>query len=62
MPLSEQRTFIPDDKPSMSFEQKNRQLSAELAMSPNLKRKIVRIERVEIGGEGWWITYRVGSP
>ena len=54
--------FIEDEKPDMSFEDKNMQLSAELAISPNVKRKIVRIERIEIGASGWWIYYRTGTP
>ncbi|MBK8276346.1 MAG: hypothetical protein IPK92_11000 [Nitrospira sp.] len=62
MPLEERSTFIWDDKPDMTFEEKNRQLSAELGIAPNSKRKIVRIDRIEIGGAGWRITYRVGTP
>ena len=46
----------------MAFEKKNRQLSGELAVAPNSKRNIVRIDRIEIGASGWWITDRVGSP
>ena len=62
MPLEERRVFIEDEKLDMSFEDKNMQLSAELAMPPNVKRKIVRIERIEIGASGWWIVYRTGTP
>ena len=62
MALEEKKTFIEDDKPNMTFEEKNLQLSAELAVAPNVKRKIVQIDRIEIGASGWWITYRVGSP
>ena len=62
MPLEERKVFIEDEKPDMSFEDKNMQLSAELAISPNVKRKIVRIERIEIGASGWWIYYRTGTP
>jgi hypothetical protein len=62
MPLEERKVFIEDEKPDMSFEDKNMQLSAELAISPNAKRKIVRIERIEIGASGWWIYYRTGTP
>lgn len=62
MPLDERNTFIWDDRSDMTFEEKNLQLSAELGLSPNSKRKIVRIDRIEIGGAGWRITYRVGAP
>jgi|APFre7841882630_1041343.scaffolds.fasta_scaffold12790_1 hypothetical protein len=62
MPLQELKVFIEDEKPDMSFEDKNMQLSAELAVPPNSKRKIVRIERIEIGASGWWISYRTGTP
>lgn len=62
MPLEERRAFIEDERPNMTYEEKNQQLSAELAVAPNAKRKIVCIDRIEIGASGWWITYRVGSP
>ena len=62
MPLAEQSTFIPDAKPDMTFREKNQQLSAELSLAPNVTRKIVTIDRIEIGGTGWRITYRVGTP
>lgn len=62
MPLEERRVFIEDDRPNMSFEEKNLQLSAELAIPPNAKRKLVRIERIEIGASGWWIYHRIGTP
>ena len=62
MALEEKKTFIQDEKQNMTFEEKNLQLSAELAVAPNVKRKIVHIDRIEIGASGWWITYRVGSP
>lgn len=62
MPLDEQRAFIEDTSLDMSFEDKNLQLSAVLAIPPNSRRKIVRIDRIEIGASGWWITYRVGRP
>ena len=62
MPLQELKVFIEDEKPDMSFQDKNMQLSAELATAPNVKRKIVRIERIEIGASGWWISYRTGTP
>lgn len=62
MQLQEKRAFIEDEKSEMSFEEKNLQLSAILATGPNSRRKIVRIDRVEIGASGWWITYRIGMP
>ncbi len=62
MPLQEKRAFINDPKPDMSTEEKNLHLSAKLAVAPHAKRKIVWIERIEIGASGWWIHYRVGSP
>jgi hypothetical protein len=62
MPLEERKVFIEDQNEDMSFEEKNMQLSAELALPPNSKRKIVRIERIEIGASGWWICYRTGTP
>ena len=52
-------TFDPD--PDMTIEQKNKHLSAKLALTPNSKRKIVRIKRIEIGAQGWQIHYRTGS-
>lgn len=62
MPLEERKVFIKDQKADMSFEEKSMQLSAELALPPNSKRKIVRIDRIEIGASGWWIYYRTGTP
>jgi hypothetical protein len=62
MPLEEKKSFIKDPNLDMTMEQKNKHLSAKLAVAPNLTRKIVRIERIEIGGSGWWIHYRTGSP
>ena len=62
MPLEEKKAFIRDPNLNMTMEQKNKHLSAKLAVAPNLKRKIVRIERIEIGGSGWQIHYRTGSP
>jgi hypothetical protein len=62
MPLEERKVFIEDQKADMSFEDKNLQLSSELAIPPNSRRKIVRIERIEIGASGWWISYRTGTP
>ena len=62
MPLQEKKAFIADPKPNMTIAEKNRHLSAKLAVGPQLKRKIVQIERIEIGGSGWWIHYRTGNP
>jgi hypothetical protein len=61
MPLDEKRAFIEDTKLDLSFEDKNLQLSAVLSVAPNSRRKIVRIDRIEVGASGWWITYRVGG-
>ncbi len=60
MPLQEKKTFIKDPKQNMTMEEKNRFLSAKLAVTPHVKRKIVLIERIEIGASGWRITYRTG--
>ena len=46
----------------MTYEEKNQQLLSGIGDYSNSKRKIVRIDRIEIGASGWWITYRVGSP
>lgn len=62
MPLVEKKTFIKDPDPNMSIRDKNLYLSARLAVAPYATRKIVCIERIEIGASGWWITYRVGTP
>jgi hypothetical protein len=61
MPLVERKVFIKDPKTNMSIRDKNTHLSAKLAVAPHAKRKIVRIERVEIGGSGWYIYYRSGT-
>lgn len=58
MQLKEDDIFIPDQRPDMTYEEKNSQLSADLAVAANRKRKIVRIERIEIGATGWQIIYR----
>ena len=62
MPLKEERVFVQDNASSMTIEDKNLQLSAFLATAPNRKRKIYRIDRVEVGASGWWICFRTGSP
>jgi len=61
MTLQERKVFIKDPKEDMTTREKNMHLSAKLAVGPNANRKIVRIERIEIGGSGWWIHYRTGS-
>lgn len=62
MPLKDHVAFIKDEKQDMTIREKNEQLSAVLATSPNVTRKIVEIERIEIGGSGWRIHYRTGTP
>jgi len=62
MPLKDQSAFIKDERPNMTIREKNEQLSVTLATSPNVKRKIIKIERIEIGGSGWRIHYRTGKP
>ena len=62
MPLEERRAFIKDPRPNMTTREKNLHLSAKLAVAPHAKRKIVSIQRIEIGASGWWILYRTGSP
>jgi hypothetical protein len=61
MPLQEKKAFIKDPQENMTTTEKNMHLSAKLAVGPNANRKIVRIERIEIGASGWWIHYRTGS-
>ena len=61
MALQEKTVFLADPKADMTPEEKNLFLSAKLAVAPNGKRQIVRIERIEIGGSGWRIVYRTGS-
>jgi len=61
MPLQEKKAFIKDPQENMTTIEKNMHLSAKLAVGPNANRKIVRIERIEIGASGWWIHYRTGS-
>lgn len=58
MALTEEKVFIPDPRLGMSTVEKNKFLSAQLATAPNRTLNIVRIDRVEIGVAGWWITYR----
>ena len=62
MPLQDKTVFIKDPQPDMTIRQKNMHLSAKLGTAPNVKRKIVQIERIEIGGTGWRIHYRTGTP
>ena len=61
MPLQEKKVFLRDPRPAMTTEQKNRHLSAKLAGAPHAKRKLVRIERIEISASGWYVYYRTGS-
>ena len=61
MPLQEKKAFIKDPQENMTTIEKNMHLLAKLAVGPNANRKIVRIERIEIGASGWWIHYRTGS-
>jgi hypothetical protein len=61
MALEEKRSFIEDPEPDMTPEGKNMHLSAKLAIAPYKKMQIVRIDRIEIGASGWWITYRTFS-
>jgi hypothetical protein len=58
MPLEEKKVFIKDPDLDMTMEQKNKHLSAKLAVAPNLKRKIFLIERES---SGWGIHYRIRS-
>lgn len=58
MPLQEKKSFIQDPELDMTPEDKNMYLSAKLAIAPYKKMQIVRIDRIEIGASGWWITYR----
>ena len=62
MPLEDRKSFIADPHPDMTIEEKNKHLGAELAQAPHVRRKIVRVERIEIGGSGWWVFYRTGKP
>jgi hypothetical protein len=62
MPLVEKKVFIRDPDLDMTMEQKNKHLSAKLAIAPNLKRKIFRIERIETESSGWRIHYRKELP
>ena len=61
MPLQDRKVFVNDPSPNMTVEEKNMHLSGKLAISPHSKRKIVKIERIEIGASGWLIHYRIGS-
>ena len=59
--MQEKKSFIRDPRVNMTPRQKNEFLSAKLAVAPQVTRKIVRIERIEIGGSGWRIHYRTGT-
>ena len=60
--MQKKKAFLKDPKLNMSAEEKNKRLSAKLAVAPLVKRKIVHIERIDIGASGWWVHYRTGSP
>ena len=60
MPLQDKKAFIKDPKPNMTQREKNMHLSAKLGTAPNVTRKIFRVERIEIGGTGWYVHYRTG--
>lgn len=62
MKLTEDKVFLHDPRPNMMTEEKNLFLSAQLATAPNRSLNIVRIDRVEIGSTGWWITHRIFIP
>lgn len=62
MSLKDNTRFVKDKRPNMTIREKNMQLSATLATAPHVKRKIISIERIEIGGSGWRIHYRTGTP
>lgn len=62
MPLEEKKVFVKDRRPGMTTREKNAHLSARLSVAPLVQRKIVRIERIEVGGSGWWVHYRTGRP
>lgn len=62
MPLQDNTAFVKDERPNMTTREKNMQLSAKLAAAPHVKRKITTIKRIEIGGSGWRILYRTGTP
>lgn len=62
MPLQERKGFIKDSAADLTIEEKNRELGAALQTRPWVVRKIVLISRVEIGGKGWWVNYRTGTP
>lgn len=61
MALEDKQSFLPDPNPGMTIEEKNRYLSAKLGVGPLVSRKIVTIDRIEIGGTGWMVHYRTGS-
>lgn len=61
MPLTQKTSFIKDPKPNMTTRAKNLHLASKLAVGPQVSRKIFKIERIEIGANGWMIYYRTGS-
>lgn len=62
MPLEEKKIFVKDPAQDMDIRDKNLHLAAKLSVAPLVTKKIVRIERIEIGASGWWVRYRVGTP
>jgi len=56
--MQEKQSFEPDDGELTTPQEKNDAL-AQLLQGPWKKREIVRIERIEIGGHGWRVTYRI---
>lgn len=55
----ERSTFVADHASSVTVQQKNQQLSDELADAPTIHRTVVRIVRRDSSdGHGWWIVYR----
>lgn len=61
MPAQDRLAFIADPKPDMTTREKNEHLAARLALAPHVTRLLVSIQRIEIGDQGWRITYRVPS-
>ena len=62
MPIQDRQGFIKDARPNMTYQQKNGQLGAALQNPPWARRKIIRIDRIEISAQGWRISYRTGTP
>jgi len=56
MSLQVKKTFIKDDKPGMTADEKNMCLSGWLAIAPYVDMNIIRIERKD-EDSGWYIYY-----